>query len=281
MLDIDITRRSFFKTLAATAIGSTPMWATSSDHAPTESAKVDPHRLLLPLRYGANGATTYWWMTGRRYAAIDQDLIPLFNLWVGFAYRRSKLDQRADQVEIRSRVLYTELETDTLLSRWKNPISGKSVNFSFIEPKTEIYRFDFSRGLERPRQETMQQKRRDEITAVRFVDEKIFLDESSNVEIFASDNARNAPRKVHDRYTWSGSSAISSDPPRQFFAGQVSFMDVTDWSPKLEMGSIPGRAIAHCTGVKCPSITMFPATWHQLHQRYRLTSLAFADRSEP
>lgn len=281
MLDIDITRRSFFKTLAATAIGSTPMWATGSDHAPRESAQLDPHRLLLPLRYGANGATTYWWMTGRRYAAIDQDLIPLFNLWVGFAYRRSKLDQSADRVETRSRVLYTELETDELLTRWENPISKKSVHFSFMDPKTEIYRFDFSKGLERPHKETIQQKRRDEITAVRFVGEKVFLEESANVEIFFPNNPRAVSRKVHDRYTWSGSSAITSDPPRQFFAGEVSFMDITDWSPKLEMGSIPGRAIAHCTGVKCQSIAMFPTTWHQLHQRYRLTSLAFADGSEP
>jgi hypothetical protein len=281
MLDIDISRRSFFKTLAATAIGSIPIWATSGDHAPTERAQLDPHRLLLPLRYGARDATTYWWMTGRRYAAIDQELIPLFNLWVGFAYRRSTLDQHADQIEIRSRVLYTELETDELLSRWQNPISGKSVNFSFTDPKTEIHRFDFSKGLERLRPEPIRQKRRDEITAIRFVGGKIFLDESSNVEIFPSDNTRIASRKIHDRYTWSGPSTISNDPRQQFFPGEVSFMDVTDWSPKLEMGSIPGRAIAHCTGVKCPSIATFPATWHQLHQRYRLTSLAFADNSEP
>lgn len=281
MLDIDITRRSFFKTLAATAIGPTPVWATGDKLAPTERAQLDPHRLLLPLRYGASDATTYWWMTGRRYAAIDQELIPLFNLWVGYGYRRSKLDQRADQVEIRSRVLYTELETDELLNRWQNPISGKLVNFSFMDPKTGIYRYDFLKGLERPRQEAIQQKRQDEITAVRFVGEKIFLDESANVEIFASNNERTASRKVHDRYTWSGLSAISNDPPRQFFPGEVSFMDVTDWSPKLEMGSIPGRAIAHCTGVKCQSLDMFPATWHQLHHRYRLTPLAFSDGSEP
>ena len=278
MRDIDNNRRTVLQTLIMGALGTTPIAAISmAPDGPGTTPSPDPHRLLLSLRYGARDMTTYWWISGCRYAAIDNEMIPLFNLWVGFAYRRSRLDARVDQVQIRSRVLYTALDSDELLTRWLNPISGQSVEFSWPDPVTETYRFDFKKGLQRSNK-TPTQQREDRITAVRRTADRIFLDEEARVQIFESPERDKPARRVYDRYTWSGPSAIESDPIGQFLPGEVSFMDVTDWSPRLRMGSIRGSAVAHCSGSKSESLAHFPTIWHRLHERNRLAPLSFSDR---
>lgn len=278
MREIDNNRRTFLQTLIMGALGSTPIAGISmTSDGPGATPSPDPHRLLLSLRYGARDMTTYWWMSGCRYAAIDNEMIPLFDLWVGFAYRRAHLDTRADQVQIRSRVLYTALGSDELLTRWINPISGQTVEFSWRDPVTETHRFNFKEGLQRSNK-TDTQQREDRITAVRRTADKIFLDEEARVTLFEPSAKDKPARRVYDRYTWSGPSAIESDPIRQFLPGEVSFMDVTDWSPRLRMGSIRGSAVAHCSGSKSESLEHFPNIWHRLHERNRLATLAFADR---
>lgn len=249
---------------------------TKPEHNTPDTENFSAHRLLLSLRYGALQENTYWWLQGRRYAAIDNELIPLFDIWVGFAYRRSPLDDSADRIDIRSRVLYTALDSDQLLSTWHNPVSRKLVNFSYSEPTTQVYRYIFDKGLERPALGLdTQQEREDLITGVRQIENRLYLDEEARVKVFHPRSPEKSPRKVHDRYMWSGTLLDSNKSFVNFVDAEVSFMDLTDWSPRLEMGNTPGCAIAHCSGHRTVTLDSFPKTWHALHARHQLGTLAF------
>jgi hypothetical protein len=282
------TRRQLLKTLAVGASGFA-FGAAQAGHPaheanppqikdPTKLARLtaDHSRLLLGLRYGAYQHDTYWWLQGRRYAAIENELIPLFDIWVGFAYRRLPLDQRTDHIQMRSRVLYTALDTDELLTSWKNPLSNRDVRFEYASPSTQTFRYDFARGLERMTvTPDSRQEREDHITGVRQIGQYVFIDEEARVKIFSRIQPNQAPRKVHDRYMWSGTRAALDNGEDAFSSGEVGFMDMTDWSPRLGMGDIPGCAIAHCSGRRSSTLELFPDTWHHLHLRHELKTLTF------
>ena len=288
-----LVRRQLLKTMAlggpgmafamstpATHVGEAPNHQRNNHYDNLRADSANAYRLLLSLRYGTSGANTYWWLQGRRYASIDNELVPLFDIWVGFAYRRSTLSEGVEEIRSRSRVLYTELDSGELLSQWLNPISGRSVEFNYADPVTQTHQYLLATGLVRETQfKTSFQERSDTITGVRKTGGHIFLDEEARVRIYDRLNPDRPPRKVHDRYMWSGRLSInqSTDPIEQtsFSAGEVSFMDVTDWSPRLGMGEIAGCAIAHCSGHRAATLAEFPEPWHALHTRHALKSLDF------
>lgn len=282
-------RRQLLKTLALSAPSMALAMTISTAQGQTQTAdqriigggtpSVGPanaYRQLLDLRYGPREQDTYWWLQGRRYASIDNQLIPLFDIWVGFAYRRSALDAESEQIQARSRVLYTELGSHDLLQSWSNPISGRTVDFSYPAPVTQTQRYLFDRGLVRETMfEKTVQQRADSITGIRELKSRIFIDEEAQVRIFDRHDSNRPPRKVHDRYMWSGRAlTLEADQPG-FADAEVSFMDVTDWSPRLGMGEVVGCAIAHCAGLRTATLDEFPDPWHALHTRHRLGSLGF------
>jgi hypothetical protein len=282
-------RRQLLKTLALSAPGMTIAMNAAMAGIETpqknqrnlgrELSSVDTenaYRRLLDLRYGSRGKVTYWWLQGRRYASIDNALIPLFDIWVGFAYRRSALNAESEQIQARSRVLYTELGSHELLQSWLNPISGRRVEFNYADPVTQTQRYLIDRGLVRETLfENTTQERVDTITGLRQLRERVFIDEEAQVRIFDRHNRDRPPRKVHDRYMWSGRSVAQEKDQTIFADAEVSFMDVTDWSPRLGMGEVVGCAIAHCSGRRTVTLDEFPDAWHSLHTRHQLGSLGF------
>lgn len=267
---------ALFKDALAKGSSSTNNDQNSNMPRVVADTEVQKHLSLLALRYGSRNTDTYWWLQGRRYASISNELVPLFDIWVGFAYRRFALDDTADRLQIRSRVLYTRLDSEELLTAWHNPLTERTVKFHYPSPTTQEQQYLFSNGLQRPTLSAeTRQERDDQITGLRHFGKRVFIDEEARVRVFNRARPDQSPRKVHDRYMWSGTRSSNDTQTDTFISGEVSFMDVTDWSPRLEMGDTPGCAIAHCSGQRTSTLDDFPALWHRLHVRHQLDSLVF------
>lgn len=237
------------------------------------SGSVDPlatdflHTLYRRIRFGANGQAVYWWLRGTRYGLVDNVLMPFFDMHVGSIHRRRDLDAERYEISTAAAIYYTPVGTGTLLERWDNPVTGRSVRFEYAAPRITTATYSLRSGpLAEPEPPGMRAERSHFLGPARREAGRIWLDEATHVRV---DRGARPPMKVHDLYTYSVAEAdlarAENASRTGFTPALAAFNDFNDWSPRFEMGDHPGSSISRCTGSKVGTQAAMPSGWRSLH----------------
>jgi hypothetical protein len=226
------------------------------------------HTLYRRIRFGANGAAVYWWLRGTRYGLVDNVLTPFFDMHVGSIHRRRDLDAERYEISTAAAIYYAPVGASTLLERWDNPVTGRSVRFEYTAPRIATATYSLRNGaLSEPEAPGMRAERTHFLGPARRDAGRIWLDEATHVRV---DRGARPPMKVHDLYTYSVAAADLVRPearqPGGYTPALAAFNDFNDWSPRFEMGDHPGSSISRCTGSKVGAQAAMPAVWRSLHE---------------
>ena len=225
------------------------------------------HTLYRRIRFGADGSSVYWWLRGTRYGLVDNVLTPFFDMHVGSIHRRRDLDAERYEISTAAAIYYTAVGASTLLERWDNPVTGRSVRFEYAAPRIAMATYSLRSGpLAEPEPPGMRAERTHFLGPARRDAGRIWLDEATHVRV---DPGARPPMKVHDLYTYSVAEAdlarVQTRKPGGYTPALATFNDFNDWSPRFEMGDHPGSSISRCSGSKVGTQAAMPATWRSLH----------------
>ncbi len=245
---------------------------------PTPAGGVDDpaafNRHYRRIRYAPGTDLLFWWMRGRRYGLVDNQLIPFFDMHVGSMHRCRDLDDDRFEVSSAATIYFTDLQTGELLENWNNPVTGKVVRFNYAPPRAGRSEYSYRDGvLESAPMAGVRQDERHSHSPLRVVgDEAWFTEETSMIAHF---EATGQSIRVHDTSTYGSPVAALLDPGARFVPAVEHFNDYNDWSPRFQMGDRPGTSVARCSGRKVATLAEMPADFLRIARRVHPD--AFAD----
>ncbi len=277
-----LDRRDFTGLMAlgasALAAGSMSAPAAASPSRLTDAdldATASLHRIYRALRFGPAGRPVFWWMRGRRYALIGNQMTPLFGMEVGSAHVARDLDDEGYEVATASSIYYTDLVSGELLTDWLNPITGKTVTFTYTPPRAARARYRYADGPQRAMGgPEAAASRRVVISPTERVNDRIFIREETYIDLNPSGTGSGGQRYVQDMYTYECAAAALRAKPGAFVDATAHFNDYNDWSPRMQMGDAKGSSVARCSGFKVASFAQMPARWRGLAGRLHGTQWA-------
>jgi hypothetical protein len=228
------------------------------------------HRAYRLLRFAADERVFFWWMKGRRYGFVDTVLTPFFDMHVGSMHRCRDLGDGRYELRTASAMYHTDLATGALLESWANPVTGRTVKFSYPAPSAAATIYSYAEGIQDgPPPPGMKMERRHVLSPLEIVGDEAWIREESYLTVLYAASGRS--QRVHDTYTFSAPVAGLRQSRPRFLPATVHFNDYNGWSPRFEMGDAPGASVARCSGRKVATLAEMPETWRrfarQLHPR--------------
>jgi hypothetical protein len=221
------------------------------------------HRVYRRMRFGADGEPVFWWMRGRRFGLIGNRMTPLFGMEVGSVHLVRSSSDEGYEVASASSIFYSDLESGELLSAWKNPLTGRTVEFTYAAPRASVSRYRYDSGVQANEggEGAAGTVRRVELGTPERIGPDMWLREEVYITLAS------APRNVQDMYTYRASAAALDSPAGRFVPADIQFNDYNDWSPRMEMGDLAGSSVSRCAGSKVSSFGQMPERWRTFATR--------------
>jgi hypothetical protein len=224
------------------------------------------HRAYRLLRFAADERVFFWWMKGRRYGFVDTVLTPFFDMHVGSMHRCRDLGDGRYELRTASAMYHTDLATGALLESWANPVTGRTVKFSYPAPTAAATTYSYADGIQDgPPPPGMKMERRHVLAPLEIVGDDAWIREESYLTVVYAASGRT--QRVHDTYTFSAPVAGLRQSRPRFLPATVHFNDYNGWSPRFEMGDAPGASVARCSGRKVATLDELPASVLTLARR--------------
>jgi Protein of unknown function (DUF1838) len=259
-------RRGFLAGLLATA--SVAAIDDTAGAQPKGSIE-DPaafNRYYRRIRYAPGDDLLFWWMRGRRYGLVDNQLTPFFDMHVGSMHRCRDLDSDRYEVSSAATIYFTDLDSGELLESWNNPVTGKVVRFNYAPPRAGRSEYSYREGVrESAPMPGVRQDERHTHTALQIIGEEAWFTEE--VSMIAHFEATGKSIKVHDTSTYGSPVAALLDPSVRFVPAVEHFNDYNDWSPRFQMGDKPGTSVARCSGRKVATLEEMPDDFLRIARR--------------
>lgn len=263
---MNTTRRDFTLGTLAAAAGTT-LAAAEADAArrvPLDTSQV--HRLWRRMRYAGHDRPFFWWLRGRRYGVVDNVMTPFFDMQVGSFHRVEDLGDDGYRVFTASVVYYTDIATNELLTTWRNPVTGRDVEFRYAPPTASVSEYDYATG---PRPDAprpgLTVQRRQLYGPVDVVGDDVWIREEEYIVLQRESQPQ--PQRVHDMYVVQSPLRALTDAAVKFVPATGYFNDLNSWSPRFEMGGLPGSGFARCFGRKESRLEALPDVYLRLGRR--------------
>jgi hypothetical protein len=245
------------------AVGLLPAGAAFGSQ---RAAAEGPSRLRLEdqalafrkLAFATNADPGFWWLQGRRYGLVDNQLTPLWDMHVGVVFRTRDLAGGRYEVRSIAASFYTDLESGAFLRTFKNPYTGVDTPVFYYPPSPTRVRYSglAVEGNAAPAGLNV----KDDIGRPRIDGEALTIRSDHLVSGVLSGKAV----RVNDMSTYIGvlndirDAAVSMAPASQ------TFNDFNSWPDWLLMGDRPGTYLSRAYGRKAFALGEMPATWRRL-----------------
>jgi hypothetical protein len=251
---------------AAAATGAGPAGGGGAAPAGALEDPANLHRAYRRVRFAGDERIVFWWMRGRRYGFVDTVLTPFFDMHVGSMHRCRDLGDGRYEVRTASAMYHTDIASGALVESWANPVTGRTVQFSYPAPAAAVTTYTYAAGVQDgPSPPGMKMERRHVLAPLELVGEEAWLREESWLVVQYAATGRS--QRVHDMYTFSSPAAALRDAARAFVPASVHFNDYNGWSPRFEMGDAPGSSVARCSGRKVAGVDELPRPFLELARR--------------
>jgi hypothetical protein len=236
-------------TAAAAAAALAGGVAGAQPSAPAASA-----RAYRRIRLRDDERAFFWWMSGSRYAQVDNALTQMFDIEILSILRVE--GSGADRFTLRSlEMVFNRGPDGTLLERWVNPLTGEALTPAYrpVGPVVTPYVDGVAQPpaplpgmrvvMQRPPRRLLRQG------------DSLFLRDDSQAEVLREGAA---PYRVND-FAEYHALARDVDGTAPFIPATVAFTAVTGWQRWWNMGDRPGGSVARAMGRKVEAWADVPA----------------------
>jgi hypothetical protein len=269
-----IRRRTALSLLAGAAVGATalpPAALAASQAKGRGKGKAaafdpkDPQQLALAFRklaYSADETLTFWWMKGTRYGVTGSLATAFWDMYVAAWFTTRDLPDGKYEVKMSGCNFYTPPGGTTLLEKFENPYTGKTVDVPYGRPRTSTTLMDLKGGsaFAGAAPPGMKSTRNTDIGPAWVEGEALHVQGDIMMH-----NEPLEPGKrsftVQDWSTYIGTVADVLDPKMKNPPSAQMFNDILDFPPWLQMGDYKGTYVSRCYGRKVYDYPSMPALW--------------------
>ncbi len=268
-----IRRRTALGLFAGAAVGASalPSLAVAAGKAGRTFDPGNQDDLALAFRklaYSMDDKLTFWWMRGTRYGVTGSVATPFWDMYVAAWFTTRDLADGKYEVRMAGSNFYTPPGATTLLEKFANPFTGKTVDVPYGAPRASTSVMDkrggsaFASGAP----PGMKSTRSTDIGPawiegdVMHVQGDLMLD---NQPLEAGKRSFT----VNDWSTYIGSVADVLDPKKLNPPSAQMFNDILDFPAWLQMGDYKGTYVSRCYGRKVYGYASMPATWRRFFEQ--------------
>lgn len=225
----------------------------------------DPARSLRAyrrIRLCDDERVFFWWMSGTRYAQIENRLTPMFDIEVCSIFRVSTPRDDSFSLTSLEMVFNRPVGGGPLLESWLNPLTGERLTPAYrpVGPITTPYTLAGPRlpgALPGARIISSRPPRRFVVNG-----DDVLVRDDSQAEVIQDDGA-SPPYRVNDFAEYSASLRAVENLRQPWVPAIVSFTAVTGWQRWWKMGDRPGGSVARAMGRKVDRWDAMPAFTQQ------------------
>jgi hypothetical protein len=268
-----IHRRTALGLLAAAAAGASaiPTLALAAGKGGAVFDPANQDHLALAFRklaYSMDDKLTFWWMKGTRYGVTGPVATPFWDMYVAAWFTTRNLPDGKYEVTISGSNFYTAPGATSLLEKFNNPFTGKTVDVPYGKPRKSVNVMDRRGGspfgtVDAPGMKTTRQ-----------TDIGPAWVEGDNVHVQGDIMMHMEPLEagkrsftVNDWSTYIGTVADVLNPKMTNPPAAQMFNDILDFPPWLQMGDYKGAYVSRCYGRKVYAYASMPATWRRLFEQ--------------
>jgi hypothetical protein len=258
-----LDRRGLLAGLGALALGSVqrPAWPLSGLDL---SNRRDLLTALAKLRGATDDRLVMGYLVGTRYAVPKHRALPMMGILSATFSQYRRLGEDAFEARVLEVGYCTDLDTGKLLEKWKNPVTGKTVDVPLTRmgPSRLIVTAD---GLKVP-------KLSGEAAGLQLthifqppvvVGDNIWVTEQINVDGPPGPH----PFVYNELTTYCGHKSELDDPTRATVPTQVQYQSLITYRPWMGFGDTPGHTLARGAGMRATRIEELPANYLELTRR--------------
>jgi hypothetical protein len=248
--------------VASTAAALSPLSEGRAEPAPSpidQPARpvADAQTVHRKLAYSMDSSLTFSWLRGIRYAAVDNELRPLWTMHLGTLFRTHDL-ANGYAVTAATTTFYTDLDTGELLTKVKHPITGKPIDVRYFPPTPQTMTYGRS-GPPTPDSGPLAKLENHVDTGPAWIDGETISVLGDHLAY--SHEAGPARIRVNDLMTFIGLAKDAADPRMPNPPSITIFNDLNTWPPLLQMGDAPGAYFSRAWGRKEFSYDAMPGVW--------------------
>lgn len=282
-----LDRRALFTGLGALALGAAarPAWSLAGQ----ERAGLDlaDRRDLLTAIAKLRGATDdrlcIGYVVGTRYAVPEHRAIPMMGILAATFSQYRRVSDDAFEARALEVAYFTDLATGKLLEKWKNPVTGTTVEVPLTRMGPSRIRVTAD-GLTvaNPSGEASGLKLTHVFQPPVLVGDNVWLTEQINVD--GPPGPR--PFVYNELSTFHARKSELDDPARATVAAQVQYQSLITYRPWMGFGDTPGHTLARGAGVHVSRIGELPPYYLELTRRLHPDVLKdplalLADKGQP
>jgi hypothetical protein len=265
-----IKRRTALGLLAGAAAGASalPTAALAATQGKGKRGAFDPanpEHLALAFRklaYSMDDKLTWWWMKGTRYGVTGSRATAFWDMYVAAWFTTRDLADGKYEVKMSGCNFYTPPGKTTLLEKFDNPYTGKTVDVPYGRPRLSTTLMDLKggsafAGADMP---GMKSTRNTDIGPAWVEGDVVHVQGDIMMHNEPLDPAKRT-FTVQDWSTYIGTVADVMNPKLKNPPSAQMFNDILDFPPWLQMGDYKGTYVSRCYGRKVYDYKSMPAVW--------------------
>jgi hypothetical protein len=244
-----LSRRSTFMGLGALAAAPASGGARAALPATLEAD--NPNHLALlqrKLLFSTVDEPLIWWIRGPKYGSINGEITPLWRLNV--VLFKDVEHQEDGRFDVRSmEIVYkTDIETDELLSEWRNPYNGEVYEEVPLIMGPVTRGFTSTGPVSQSALPGAEIQRKTKLGPAEIAGDDVWLMTDAQVLV---DREGQSTFRANDLSTYHGSVSDILNPNLTSAPGTMTVHIIQSWHPWMNMGDQPGTLVTRISGAKC------------------------------
>ena len=228
------------------------------------SNKRDLLTAIAKLRGATDERLVIGYVVGARYAVPEHRMIPMMGILAATFSQYRRISDEAFEARALEIGYFTDLNTGKLLEKWKNPVTGTTVDVPLTRmgPSRIILTAD---GLTVPRLsgEAAGLQLKHIFQPPVIVGDNVWVTEQINID--GPPGPR--PFVYNELSTFHGRKSELDDPARATVPTQVQYQSLITYRPWMGFGDTPGHTVARGAGMRAASIAELPPYYLELTRR--------------
>lgn len=263
-----IKRRTALGLFAGAAVGASTLptvaLAASKDRASAFDPSNQEHLALAfrKLAYSMDDKLTFWWMKGTRYGVTGSLATPFWDMYVAAWFTTRDLPDGNYEVNMSGCNFYTPPGKTTLLEKFDNPFTGKTVDVPYNKPRASktLMTGRGGSGFAGPDAPGMKTTRNTDFGPAWVEGDTVHVQGDIMMHMQPTDPAKRT-FTVQDWSTYIGSVADVMNPQAKNPPSAQMFNDILDFPAWMQMGDYKGTYVSRCYGRKVYEYSAMPAVW--------------------
>ncbi len=263
-----LDRRALLAGFGAVAVASAspPAWSLSgAGRAGLDLAnRRDLLTALAKLRGATDDRLVIGYVIGARYAVPEHRLIPMMGIMAATFSQYRRISDEAFEARALEIAYFTDLATGKLLEKWKNPVTGTTVDVQLTRmgPSRVTLTAD-GLTVANPSGEAAGLRLQHVFQPPVVVGDNVWITEQINVD--GPPGPR--PFVYNELTTFHARKSELDDPARANVATQVQYQSLITYRPWMGFGDTPGHSVARGAGKHVASIDELPPYYVELTKR--------------